>query len=806
MFARIPRARCMTDEYTLTASQEQLKSCNKSYYQQFTKKEAERLRKLYCQMCSEPSDYSITNQKKLLWDNFKPLGNQSRKESALAKKAAFIPLTPSQLYNVSVIPLMIQLEGVVPDSDVNTAITVKNTNEFAIRVYLAPRKLRVMEFPEGNRKTVKANAEVEIAVRYKAENVGKHFVVMDVIINESHGCECVIQTRVINGFVTTDPRHIEFLSNGPSRCYVKLTNPCNKQVSFNWENMTKSLTIQPLNGTVPGRRFMYCKVSYTPVVSERLASEIILTSGFVNAKLMIDVFATVVKAKVALSTENLEVPRIPLNLLTRRRVTLRNLGCENVLFRVVNPKPLYGISVTPTEGLLRSFGDQIIYVSMQIPTCISFSCAVEIEIQQMSMIKFAISGKVEFPNVVVKPRALQLRKIFLGCFDVHKFQIENAGGCDASVSFNFESYPEFYVSELPEKDSPPLFPPELLLEPKEQRVLYLHFVPIDVAPNRFYLPIILNDVLGPPSKMGSDTIMSSTYLSPGLSKYFSDNAVVPVEYPEKLTCTEVNNAVSCGILEVSDLYLEFHTYTLVDFKAIKNLNFFVTNVAQDEIEFSISTDKLNGPFYLTHLEGGTVEEVEDFLVVRLGSSDEAIFNVKFATDTPGIYVTHVPMYVTDYLEEPFNYLILRGALHEPEAEIPHPTIYMLPVSVGVRCESHFLATLRYHVRDCVFTPKRVSQQFQISTYRENADYLDPGEEGLHISVYHISTRAEEYSELITLQCTCGSTSSFTVKGSSENCGLTTHVFRDVYCAREPAFSEISATDSLMVLFHAVVAL
>lgn len=791
MFARIPRIRCLDRKYALTASEGHLRQRNRDYYEKYTRAEAEKLKALYQNMCKKVSDYDITNSKKTLLTNFRPRGYKIEKQTVPLKKPSFTPLTPCELNKISVSPFMIQLEGIVPESYANTTIIMKNNNEFSVRIYINPRRKGVVQFPEGDRKVIKANAEEHIGIIYKAENIGKHYVAMDIVVNESHAYECILQARVIPGIVTTDVKTIEFLSNGAPRKYIKLTNPCNAAVTFSWENNTQSLSILPQKGTVPARSSMYSKILYIPVISEQLASEIILFSDR-KSKVLIDVFATLVKPKVGLSTDHLEIPLVPLNIPVKRRIILRNFGNENVLFKVVNATPIPGITVTPPEGILRGCGDQIFSVSICIPACITFSCIVQIEVQKLERIQFKISGTVEYPQIVVKPNSLNLRKVYLGCFDKFKFQIANKGKCVASIKFNFEYYPEFYVSTMPLKGSPAINNKEgLVLKPDEQKVLYLHFFPIDVAPNCFYLPIIVNNILGPSSKIRIDTLLTNTFLGPGANLYKPEFATV-TEYPIKLHCTEISNIVSCAILEFSELKFEFYKYTHLQFKSVTSLNFSIKNVSQAVVSLSIHpTD--SSPFSINHLEGGDIlYGKKNIMTITLSSQDEIILNVVFSPINLEEYTAYFPIYLDGMEDEPYNYIVMHGKLYTPRIEVPNSVVYMLPVPLGVLCESHFTADLHYHNRTCVFSNKSSTPELLISAYREKQVYVEnrfDDLEKLHVCVFHTASVAVEYVGTVILECSCGASTTFTVRGAVDHCILTTHIFRNVYCAREVEHSD-----------------
>lgn len=112
MFAGMPRNNVERDEYMLSHSQEDIKENLKGYYRQYTKEEASRLRDLYDKSCHAVSDYILTNPTKLLLDKMTCPVSCKTKTKTSVKKAAFISLTPSELYNIDVIPRRIRMDWV----------------------------------------------------------------------------------------------------------------------------------------------------------------------------------------------------------------------------------------------------------------------------------------------------------------------------------------------------------------------------------------------------------------------------------------------------------------------------------------------------------------------------------------------------------------------------------------------------------------------------------------------------------------------------------------------------------------------
>lgn len=83
-----------------------------------------------------------------------------------------------------------------------------------------------------------------------------------------------------------------------------------------------------------------------------------------------------------------------------------------------------------------------------------------------------------------------MRKICSQSFDIATLCLENVGTTPAKIEVNFDGCPEYSIL----KDKSKIF-----LPPSKHAKMKIQFNPTDVARFVFYLPIIINNILGPPN-------------------------------------------------------------------------------------------------------------------------------------------------------------------------------------------------------------------------------------------------------------------------------------------------------------------
>lgn len=113
----------------------------------------------------------------------------------------------------------------------------------------------------------------------------------------------------------------------------------------------------------------------------------------------------------------------------------------------------------------------------------------------------------------LRPPDISLRRISAEAYDVFAMCAENVGTTNVEVQVDFKEYPEYGVSKYKERISAESDEGIFLLGPGKSVKFYVKFFPTDVARYQFYLPIILNGIIGPPQMQDVATEYPLYYLS-----------------------------------------------------------------------------------------------------------------------------------------------------------------------------------------------------------------------------------------------------------------------------------------------------
>lgn len=678
---------------------------------------------------------------------------------------------------------------VAPLSKTMTEITVTNNNNFSIRIFISSCKPRRIELPQGNRAVIKPQQSTKVPVTYKSsQGIGKQNIRIDVIINEGHVFEVNMRVSVIPTILILSRNKLEF-SNDSMLKWIDLHNPANVEVPFLWELNNKCFSVEPSYGVVPPRKTIACLFNYVPHKDEPTMAEVMLSTDC-GMQQNIVVTAVITAAKVALSSESLVIENIPLNLPTKHTTVLRNFGYETVVFKVLNPEPLPGISVFPSKGTLYSFSDQIFQITVLLDKYISFKCVVKIELQKHQKVEFEVSGTVEYPNIVIRPNNLQMSRISLGSVDKIKLYIENRGKSIVKLQFDFEDFSEFFVSESMVSSAEAVSDEGVILDPQQRKELWLHFIPIDIGPHRFFLPIILNGKLGPPFKHKPDTVAVSTYLTEDLD-ISKPEEIKFLESPKTLTCVEIKNSAGTRILEFSERNFEFASYH-PDLKCSSNntAKLKITNISNDTVDIRIRIDELQGPFYIKRLNLEEVQWVGNSYLFSLIPESSVTFAFAFIGYRDGTFNVCVPVFVKTFSEDKvFTYINLKGVCHFPKIKVEETRICLLPVPARVKGEKLVTFHMSHHLPKCQLILRCTNHNLcnDLQQYKETEN----GCTKRRILISYSSTNFSQFEATLIILCTCAGSSEIVINGGVENCSITNHIFLHMsmkLCCNSPVSS------------------
>lgn len=557
---------------------------------------------------------------------------------------------------------------------------------------------------------------------------------------------------------------------------MELYNPSNVEVDFAWSNDHNCFHIEPAAGVVAPRKTIACWVSYNPKVDESFSSQLVLsTEASLQQILYVNVICKPVK--VVLSLESVKVENIPLNLLIERQIVMRNLGFEAMTFKVLNPHPVPGIRICPSSGVLNSFSDQVLDIMILIKNYIDFESTVQIELQKGQIVEFELLGYVELPNIAVHPQSLQLNKIPVGAIDRVKFLVENCGNSTAKLEFNFEDLDEFYVLESTDTTDKPVT--SFHLESQDFKELWLHYAPIDVAPHRHHLPMVLNGMLGPPHLSAPITQNMSTYLT--IPENSTDTEDVRfLEPPSKVLCVPISCSAFNPILEFSAKSFKFVSYLKgLDLVPQTTADLEVTNVSAESVEFCIRTDDLQGPFYLKPETGETIQTYASSYVCVLHPRGKITFKLEFSPTSAGKFKASVPIFVRDYIKgKVFTYINLKGTSHYPLLQIDEDKVFLLPVPIKVRTKKIITVLKMYHLPECKLVTRCSNNDLDVTLKQSQELDGDWVKQKIVISYYNKNpTLFETY---VTILCNCSCSLTLCVQGGIINCCVTNYIFLEMF--------------------------
>lgn len=102
---------------------------------------------------------------------------------------------------------------------------------------------------------------------------------------------------------------------------------------------------------------------------------------------------------------------------------------------------------------------------------------------------------------------------------------------------------------------------KVIIVPGASRSLYLHFRPVDLASYSFYLPMVVNQLLGPTSMSNARSVRPSEFLKSREIHYANLTNFVTTPLPDKLPTVTVDCTVAARVVSFSKLLFRFNAAT-----------------------------------------------------------------------------------------------------------------------------------------------------------------------------------------------------------------------------------------------------
>ncbi|KYN34233.1 Uncharacterized protein CXorf59 [Trachymyrmex septentrionalis] len=623
----------------------------------------------------------------------------SLKKSIFATKAAvLIPLSPLQIYKVHIYPTTFVHFGMVAPNSFNyRRLVVKNTNDIPVMIQLVAMSNKYIYFPEGDSMLLQPGSTMTKLVEYFADKVcGKFNGHINYVINHNHSFELNITASIVRKQLYVDNKEIELgkeWSRGevyqPITSIVRIINKLNAKVCFRWEIPAMSgFYIEPKSGSVRSNATLYAYVyyeynnmkdNYTPAI-------LICESG---NRLSLRFSAPRFVPKVGFVNDITNLGEIPLNLPTKVIAVLQNFEFTQVTYEVDSALLIRGCNVNPLRGKISPRGIAILEIYLTFDVCCRFTTVIAVTIQECLQLLYKINGNVSFPRLKLVPQRIDIKRLRIDALQTHQITATNIGTTLLKLQVLLEEYPEFRVSLLANDRSSEIGTEGIIIVPGTSQNLYLHFQPVDLASCAFYLPIVINELLGPVSMLHPKSIRPAEILKSHEAHYMHLSGFSMTTLPDKLPTVSIDYTVTDRIIFFSKLLFRFNAST----NKLSEELFIENRVTVREILISINIEEFNEvdcPFTIKWSHGAEIRRTTDAIECILHPGGNVSFILEFKPRKRGSFSAEAPIYIRGELDDGvFNKLRLDGEFPASSIDVEPTEIYFTPVPLGVAIEEKF---------------------------------------------------------------------------------------------------------------------
>ncbi|XP_057651184.1 LOW QUALITY PROTEIN: cilia and flagella-associated protein 47-like [Diorhabda carinulata] len=740
IFKNIPRFNSAKDDYTLSPAEIEKKRKNDQIYLNLLNKN----RKPVVNIESERNAFSFypTSMAKILMTN-EPVRDCPYVFKTTQEKPGLIPLTPEQLIAVKISPHYIQLGKIAPYISCSDFFTIENKNEFPILITIVALSNSVIV--KGKKKTtIGAFAISKLYFDCFSHGLGKYYVPVYIIINNCHIFDATVFAEVAPSTVKCKTKEI---TTNPKDdvAYLELYNPVNCAIDFSLVLLDQNFSIRPCSGTIESRRSLFCKIVFSPRIDAVFKTDIFLYSQS-GAKQVIGLSTENSNASVLFNTHSVEFNDIPLNMTVSEYLVFKNNSRSTIVLYVKNEHPMAEITVSPKEAIVP--GKSVIFFKIyaHFRTVETFKCECVFVVQDRFNHKIEIVGTVNYPTFSIEPNYIQIRKIVTGACQRKVFKIKSTNSAKLSIRFALDLYLDYKILDMDKR-----VVEEINLNPHETITLYMEFQPPEPTAYTFFLPMIINDLVGPPTLNDPKSFEYTTYFDR-----------LPIENGDspKIIGLRVSCAAGTPWFQFSSLYLNFDKDLLKKTIRIKN----ISTVTKD---IKLLIDNL-GDYFKVELQdcSGIYKIKEKYIKVTLESDQEVVFAFSFDGDCYGVYRTDIPIFVNDYFENcPFNYVRLYAEISKPTIQCKIRMVCLPTIPIKATCMSLVPFTIHSHREGCrinvVVEHNYLKAKLVKNVQGSNQD----------IKVTFLPKTQCDVITKMTISCSCEAFCEISVVASANNCSL-----------------------------------
>ncbi|KAK1123765.1 hypothetical protein K0M31_008460 [Melipona bicolor] len=700
-----------------------------------------------------------------------------------------IPLSPLQIYNIRMYPTLFAFGMVVPKSRNYKQLVVENLNDFPIMIRLTSLSARRIHFPQGNLIILPPGLHVTRLVELRAHHIGKFNGYIDYIINDNHSFELAVTANIVEKQLSLDTHEIvlgQDLFNEeiyqPMDCAVQVRNKLDAKTNFRWEvPSTCCFFVEPVSGVVRGNASLFTYIYYKPDFTRSSSTELVMkceNNSYSNLRVSLPPQTP----NVNFIKNLINVGEIPLNLPTKTVAFLRSFEHIEIEFEVDASSLIHGCNVQPLHGVLAPRGIVVFEIHLTFSLCFYFTVTIRVTVQKRSNIQLKLTGDVAFPQLKLHPSSINLRRLSASAYQDCLITASNVGSTILKLRFQLKEYPEFRVSLSSRRQDPGIGNENISIAPNTSQDFYLHVEPVDLASYAFYLPIVVNDILGPALITSHKSLKPLEYLKQFKSHYAGVPNLIIHKLPSAIVTIPIDCTVTGHLLFFNKFEFRFNVLTnnLSDEFCIENRESLEERFIRiDTSNFSTASC----PFSIQWLDGREPTVTSDHVQCALRKGERCRFLLTFRPKFQGNFIVEAPIFIRD---EMFNKLCLIGERPASTIEAEFSEIFFIPVPLNTPLEKKFRLYVRHFENDAVISAKTLSPEYCSGKFTDNV-----------LLVHFVDTNvvlASEYTELeVRVAFKSETPVSFraivefsddndiavcpvAIHATSENCLLTTHAY------------------------------
>uniref|UniRef100_A0A224XHC8 Putative calponin similarity domain-containing protein 2 isoform 1 n=1 Tax=Panstrongylus lignarius TaxID=156445 RepID=A0A224XHC8_9HEMI len=692
------------------------------------------------------------------------------------KYSDLCPLSPLSLFNIKVHPKNLDFGLVPPGVDVTNYITVENKNKFQVAVKLITQKVGII-IPEPAFR-VKANTSVTKPVMIHLKNSGKFFSNLNYIINTHHMFDLKITAEAIRRTLELSQTVISFPKPSHEeifqlRCVpINIVNPLSVPTSFYWKlPPLTAFKVLPIQGTIGGLHSINCTLYYE-MNTRHFASTTINLVVVKGPTIAVQCNAPEDASKLSLFNAKVYCPSISLGLPFEEEVLLFNPNHRDAVFFLQNTNPIEGVNIRPACGIIKARACYVLTLVFNMNRVTMFDFRVNIDVNAKTLLYFKVNGFVIYPKVNFSPQLIAFKVIPCYSYETASVEMQNDSDAPAIVSFAMEDAYQMKISLTKHVREPGLLSEGISIPPNSAQKIYLHFLPRELSSYMFYLPAIVNNIVGPPSTKDEKSLLTQTYLKPG--DKCQGNKCDLLNIPEslsvvKIDCTTVNPLITFSHFELN--FVKKGNIRELQVLKVKNqLNCMMKLWFDYEQIFK-------SPFQI-------MKNNKSVKVLKLHPLEEIVLHTYFCPSKPGTYIADLPVYISSKKNAVFyNIIRFTGIYHKSSLYCSEQVIYFLPVPLNIEVERSIsvIANHQQKKTELMYSKFVISGEFvddNIWCDFPKGTKIIPGIENFTVPVTVKFCSNKPLSAIVALKFSDGydGICKVGVCFTAENCRLTTYAF------------------------------